>query len=119
MRGYQCPACLLRGKTWTGGDPKCAFYASGQFVADNWNCASLGYLRVEDVRLFQYRNDFQGTVCLTSLGDEEGVAMLSFYKERGRVPQVWFVRDEVMRPLVYSDLKGIEADMLSFWESWK
>lgn len=40
-----CSACVARGKTWEGSDPRCGFNADGDFVPDNWACATLQRLR--------------------------------------------------------------------------
>src|ERR1017187_10290993 len=40
-----CRMCQERGKTWEGGDPKCAF-PEGVFALDNWNCATANALRL-------------------------------------------------------------------------
>lgn len=41
-----CAACSVRGKTWKGDDPRCAFDSPDKtFSKDNWNCATLNELR--------------------------------------------------------------------------
>ncbi len=39
-----CQACITRGKTWRGDDPKCAF-DEGVFIRANWRCATASLIR--------------------------------------------------------------------------
>jgi len=42
---FQCPRCQERVKDWEGDDPKCGFDENGNFLENNWNCATLNALR--------------------------------------------------------------------------
>lgn len=96
-----CKECEIRGKTWKGDNPKCAFDEKGMFKRnsdgslDNWNCATLGKLRrfvreelsgtSDNAHLFNENEnsatliDFQGGYCF-----------MQWYKSRGRTQHVFF-----------------------------
>lgn len=75
-----CKACKARGKTWNGGDPKCAF-PEGVFTEENWMCATMSLLRskVEDSA---FAHDDHNTA-LIALDDNPRILLLNWYKSRG------------------------------------
>jgi hypothetical protein len=95
-----CKACLVRGKTWNGGDPGCAF--DGEF-SDNWNCATLNAVRdicYEGQNPMPHGVDYQycddqkyATIKIDHIecdGERIGEALwVCWYKSRGRTDAVW------------------------------
>jgi hypothetical protein len=73
--------CDERGKTWEGGDPKCAF-PDGKFDVANWNCATMAALRakVEDDAFW---HDDHSTAMIM-IPDDPRILVLNWYKSRGR-----------------------------------
>ena len=75
-----CKACESRGKTWKGGDPKCAF-PDGVFTEENWMCATMNLLR-EKVEDSAFAHDDHSTA-LVALYDNPRILLLHWYKSRG------------------------------------
>lgn len=75
-----CKACETRGKTWRGGDPKCAF-TEGFFTEENWMCATMNLLR-DKVADFAFWHDDHNTAMVV-LDDNPRVLVLNWYKSRG------------------------------------
>lgn len=96
---HRCQRCATRGKTWEGSDPICAFYKSGSFRTDNWNCATMNDLR-EVAEGYGYRSRIND-ISLVAVPDfnDGGHAVLSYYKDRGCVPIAYFLRDDEMEIL--------------------
>ena len=130
-----CTACLLRGKTWKGSDPACAFDHAGLFQTDNWNCATMNNLRtlaetLQETDAGGYRRwgPTDASLCVIPIPDDtcypEGVSypdpdwpegrdfaagfiVLSFYKNRGRTAQAWVMWDDFpVRPLTLHDAEA-------------
>ena len=95
-----CKACMKRGKTWQGDDPRCAFDERGNFTQDNWNCATINKLR-ELTRLacggFDYRDDDSaGTVYvlqIPEIDEAQGYVIMTGYKNRGAIGNALIVFD--------------------------
>ena len=50
-----CKKCFVRGKTWNGDDPICAFDEKGKLTSkNNWNCATLSELREAILEVSNY-----------------------------------------------------------------
>lgn len=79
---YQCPRCKERGKTWNGDDPICGFDEEGNFIENNWNCATLNDLRVAAQDNTTHCDDYNVAV-LCKYDVRFGI--LTWYKSRGRV----------------------------------
>lgn len=80
----QCDACRLRGKTWPGDNPRCAFDAAGKFTKDNWNCATLNVLRTFALsRGLAHRRGDSGFASIPVLDESGTVIVLTWYKSRG------------------------------------
>jgi hypothetical protein len=106
VNDYQCPACRGRGKTWEGSDPRCGFNLAGNFVSDNWNCATLNALR--DHATWKHRDDLAGqSIAVVSVPDgpmsdrdnqeayvPDHYIVLSYYKERCRTALAQWFRDD-------------------------
>lgn len=77
-----CGRCERRGKNWTGDDPRCAFSESGDFLNENWNCATMNALReCARVREAVVWSEDQNAAVLPW----EGIFIaLSWYKSRGK-----------------------------------
>jgi hypothetical protein len=87
-----CKRCQERGKPWEGEDPVCAFNEN-IFDKENWNCATMSYLRqlawdqFEKGQGFYYRNDMASEsigVIPFETENYQGNLVLTWYKERGR-----------------------------------
>lgn len=81
-----CPACVARGKTWQGDNPRCAFAHGGEFNPDNWNCATMNRLRTLPVVRAFGDDETCAIVPLPEAmeGDDgSGFIVLSWYKHRG------------------------------------
>jgi hypothetical protein len=117
-----CKRCIERGKTWNGGDPKCAF-ESGVFDTDNWMCATMNALRdkAEDNRV--YNNEQSGAL----LPDGEGsYIVLSWYKNRGRTEGAWVFDESDIEPLTLENAEALldGKEMTTEykrkqWEAWE
>lgn len=107
---YECPRCKARGKTWQGSDPRCAFDADGEFLPDNWNCATMSALRSVP-RIESYCQDHTlGVIALPEFEDPEMIEeiedprpnflVLHWYKRRGATPLAQVVyMGHVIEPL--------------------
>jgi hypothetical protein len=92
-----CRACIERGKTWDGADPKCAF-ESGVFSHENWNCATMNTLRdicekeMESANHYPYNND-QRAWLFPVFGMGEFL-VLTWYKSRGKTDGAFVIDEE-------------------------
>jgi hypothetical protein len=99
-----CELCVKRGKPANFlSEPKCAFDTFGNFVTDNWQCATMGALRDllentwEHIRSVQDENcgivpfDIFGSVASKSLPVHTGFLVLQWYKTRGRTNQAYII----------------------------
>ncbi len=77
---YKCPRCSTRVKDWSGDDPKCGFDEKGNFLEDNWMCATLLALREMEQGNKLWCDDTY--VKIVARGDV-GHGILSWYKSRG------------------------------------
>jgi len=94
-----CPRCLARGQTWKGDPPRCAF-VNGQFIPDNWNCATMNALR-RLVEQDTVTND-QHCAVLPLPGEfepEGDFIVLGWYKSRGSTEYAAVLFEEEMLPL--------------------
>ena len=105
-----CTACLKRGgKTWEGDDPVCAFPDNGEFIAENWNCATVDFIRdivyegqdLPDWVDYQYCDD-QKFATINIDGMEVGLIeghplalWISWYKSRGGTDAMWLLFDDI------------------------
>ena len=78
---YQCPRCIERGQTWNGDTPICGFDENGNFLDENWMCATLLALR-EMGEENKVRCNDQNMTILSHY--DVGFGILSWYKSRGR-----------------------------------
>jgi hypothetical protein len=76
---YQCPRCAARIKNWEGDDPKCGFDENGNFLKNNWNCATLNALRAEDGTIDGCNDHYIKVVGRYDVGH----GILTWYKNRG------------------------------------
>ena len=85
-----CKLCQVRGKTWNGDNPKCAF-ESESFSKDNWNCATLNELRdIAEKNEMSFRhNDESIGVIPTGFG----FIVMTWYKNRGQTGNALFMLD--------------------------
>ncbi len=92
-----CPACVERGKTWKGDDPKCGFTDGIRvFTTDNWNCATLNSLR--DVAYVTHA--MENKIGVVPHHEEGGFILLFWYKSRGATMQaLWWDGEEAPKPL--------------------
>lgn len=92
-----CKACVTRGKTWVGSDPKCGFENS-TFSPDNWNCATASLIR--DVAELEGNSNVQHAICdsderystinVSEIND--AIALwVNWYKRRGRTRAMWLL----------------------------
>lgn len=89
---YQCPRCATHVKDWNGDDSRCGFHADGSFKKDNWNCATLIYLRYFDSECIVSCDQY--SIATVSRGDV-GFGILKWYKSRGQTEDF---RDESFEP---------------------
>lgn len=113
-----CPRCKVRGKTWNGGDPVCAFDDAGRFLLENWMCATMNALREaveeheddqppydkpEPAGMWSCRVDARSASCGVILYDD-GYIVMSWYKSRGRTGRAIRMRDDdEPRPITMED----------------
>jgi hypothetical protein len=120
-----CRRCRERVKGWRGDNPKCGFDAAGNFLTQNWNCATLNALR--DLCREPRRGDVAGDVIGVSLWhDDDNVAVLPmperpegghggfmlvrWYKQRGRTDEVLVWRSYgSIRPATLGDVERVLA----------
>jgi len=79
---FQCPRCQERVKDWEGDDPKCGFDENGNFLENNWNCATLNALRERAEKNAVWSDNQQNVSVIETFG--VGHAILSWYKQRGQ-----------------------------------
>ena len=80
VKQYQCPRCQERVKDWEGDDPKCGFDENGNFLEDNWNCATLNALRDMEGESVWCDDQYVKIVSRFDVGH----GILSWYKWRGQ-----------------------------------
>lgn len=119
----ECKMCRERGKTWEGGDPKCAFPDGAAFDAGNWNCATANAIRdlcgywdePPDGIKREHVDDQTYATILTHDIDFVGAERhhwclwITWYKRRGRTGGMWLLGDEADPPAQ----KPTEADLLA------
>lgn len=104
-----CKACMERGKTWAGDDPRCAFPNGGRFTSDNWMCATMDTVRDYcEEQLYEDPADIcdkivrveDQTAIFIPVEDEElsleNIAMawyVSWYKRRGNTEALLLLTD--------------------------
>lgn len=76
-----CKACEIRGKTWNGADPVCAFQG-GSFSEENWMCATMALLRRKVEESAFWHDDY--STALISLNDNPRILLIHWHKSRGR-----------------------------------
>lgn len=76
---YKCPRCIQRGQTWSGDAPKCGFDENGNFLENNWNCATLNDLRDMGGESVWCDDQYMKIVSRFDVGH----GVLSWYKSRG------------------------------------
>lgn len=116
-----CGACATRGKTWRGGNPRCAF--SGGLFDENWNCATVNMIRdICDERQkklpsgveYQYCEDQKYAIIKVDDLDIAGSPLalwVSWYKNRGATDAMWLLHESAppRRPKETECLKIIRA----------
>lgn len=91
-----CKICDLRGKTWNGSDPVCAFDNKGMLkknLKDNWNCATLGILR--SISYDKDRVIFSDDENSSILDHEGNFIFLKWYKSRGRTDYIKIINENI------------------------
>ena len=78
---YKCPRCASRVKDWNGDDPKCGFDKDGNFLENNWNCATLNALRDKANENRVWSDDYSMSIIQTF---DVGFGILRWYKHRGQ-----------------------------------
>jgi hypothetical protein len=78
---FQCPRCQERVKDWEGDDPKCGFDENGNFLENNWNCATLNALRDKANANRVWSDDYSMSIIQTF---DVGFGILRWYKSRGQ-----------------------------------
>jgi hypothetical protein len=111
-----CRLCIERGKTWSGGDPKCAF--DGKFE-DNWNCATLNSLRnickqEETEGIYRHWCDGQSwaAISIDEIRDPDNAWIgytlwMTWYKHRGRTEQAYILSGHSARQPTESECLSI------------
>lgn len=108
---YKCPRCSARPKDWSGDDPKCGFDEDGNFLGDNWNCATLNALRDMGGEEVWCDDTYVKIVSRFDVGH----GVLSWYKHRGTTDDFrnsYFERGDLR--LAQQLLGDIEPDS-GFW----
>ena len=77
---YKCPRCEERKQTWNGDAPKCGFDEDGNFLENNWNCATLNALRDRANENRVWSDDYSMSIIQTF---DVGFGILRWYKSRG------------------------------------
>ncbi len=107
--------CKVRGKTWTGSDPICAF--DGAFD-DNWNCATLNEIRdivAADVdgSYCRYCDDqFWAVLAIDEVRAPEDqwigyTLWMTWYKNRGHTELMYVLGPEKPRPPTQAECLAI------------
>src|SRR5690606_38007902 len=105
-----CRLCEERGKTWEGSDPKCAFNSHGEFIKDNWNCATMNKLRIiaDEIGTVQRDDNSCGTIGYVPMNNDYapddfdtfgGYIVMMWYKDRGKTGNALFMTDDETIPL--------------------
>lgn len=84
-----CKLCNLRGKTWNGSDPVCAFDDKGMLIEDfksNWKCATLSVLR--EISYNEDRVIFSNDENASIIDYDGNFIFLKWYKSRGRTDYI-------------------------------
>jgi len=123
-----CKLCKERGKTWKGGDPRCAFPPNPenthQFVEYNWMCATVQALRDiayedqdkwDDAQVrFHYKDDQTSVIFpIVKAMEIDGKVVylfMSWYKRRGQTDSMYLLLEEdpPRRPTEWECLQIIE-----------
>jgi hypothetical protein len=96
------------GANWS--DRQCAFNEEGKFIKDNWNCALMNQLRVEDENHgeIQYKHAYSDDQnCLIIPFDNGKFAIISFYKRRGKTEGFFVMDESIIREGTESDISEI------------
>lgn len=91
-----CKLCDLRGKTWNGDDPKCAFNDKGMLkkdFRDNWKCATLSILR--SISYDKDRVIFSEDENASVLDHEGNFIFLKWYKSRGKTDFINIINENI------------------------
>ena len=93
-----CKECEIRGKTWEGSDPTCAFNTD-VFNSENWNCATMNKLRsICYDKGFYNRDDNAsasiGVLTIPESDDAYGYLIMTWYKSRGKVGKAVVMCDD-------------------------
>jgi hypothetical protein len=112
---YKCPRCSTAKKDWSGDDRKCGFSEKGNFLEDNWMCATLIALREmgEEGRVWC---DEQNMTIIAR--DDVGHGILSWYKSRGATDDFrngWFEKGTLR--FAQELLEDIEPSCYDMWEN--
>ena len=106
----ECKYCKTIPKSWNGAERKCAF-ENGTFSKDNWNCASMGFLRqlAEEKGNIQYGDDISCAMLRVPEVNcsNDGFCIQSWYKNRGRTSNAIFVSDDIEQPLKFVQVEEI------------
>lgn len=86
-----CTECYLRGKTWSGSDPKCAFH-EGTFTRNNWNCATMNLLRdiVNYLGTTERRDGDAGSIGYIPFADIVAESCNYTYDGSGYIVMTWY-----------------------------
>jgi hypothetical protein len=109
---YQCPRCRSRIKDWSGDDPICGFDENGNFLENNWNCATLIALRYMEGQDVWCDDSYMKIVSRCDVGH----GVLYWYKRRGKTDDF---RDSDFKrgSLRYAQelLGDVEPSLGDFW----
>jgi len=105
-----CRRCTERGKTWEGGDPRCAFEGP-QFSSDNWNCATMVLVRfiASDHGMAVPCGD--STTAVLPMSDGGECLVLAWYKRRGRTGTALVVTEDEARPATLAEVDDAIATL--------
>lgn len=96
------------GENWA--DRECAFDEQGEFLKDNWNCALMNELRIEDEvdgKIYYEHMYSDDQHCLVFPFGNGKFALISFYKSRGKTEGFWVMEESTMRQGIESDVAEI------------
>jgi len=91
-----CNACRERGKPWDGDDPICGF-DKNVFDCENWNCATLGKLRILAEKGKVFNNEQYCSII--PIPETNDFVILLWYKSRGRTDSAIVISDKSILPL--------------------
>lgn len=94
-------------KEFYGDLPACAFNDKGKFLSFNWSCYLMGRLRQFGEELWHEDQNLR----IIRVPDSLKYAILSYYKERGKVEGFWIVEESRMRKGTEQDAKAIVKEM--------